>query len=122
MFCNDKESTSDVHRLQINTLCITLIEYCIVASRETVPRAKPNVKKIAGWSENVKDSRDTSLLWHWVWLESGKPMTGYVYSIMKRTRHRYHYAVRCAKRKSTVTTRTKLAENISNSTEFWREV
>ena len=122
MFCNDKECTSDVHRLKINTLWGTLIEYCIIASRETVPLARPNVKKIAGWSENVKDSRNTSLFWHWVWLEAGKPMTGYVYFIMKRTRHRYHYAVRCAKRKCTVTIRTKLAENISNSTEFWREI
>ena len=38
------------------------------------------------------------------------------------TRHRYHYAVRCAKRKSAETTRTKLAENISNSKDFWQEL
>ena len=83
MFCNDKECTSDVHRLQINKLCRALIEYCIIASRETVPLARPNVKKIAGWSENIKESPDTSLFWHCVWLEAGKPMTGFVYSIMK---------------------------------------
>ena len=122
MFCNEKKCTCDVHRWQINTLCSTLIKYCIIVSRETVPLGRHNVKKFAGWSENVKDSRDTSLFWHWVWLEADKPMTGYVYYFMKRTRHRYHYAVRRAKRKSTVTTRTKLAENISNCTEFWREV
>ena len=49
-------------------------------------------------------------------------MTGHVYCIMKRTRHRYHYAVRCAKRKSAETMRTKLAENISNSKDFWQEL
>ena len=108
--------------MQINKLCSTLIEYCIIASRETVPLARPNAKKIAGWCDNVKDSRDTSLFWHWVWLEAGKPMTGHVYCIMKRTRHRYPYAVRCAKRKSAETTRTKLAENIANSKDFWREL
>ena len=75
-----------------------------------MPLARPNAKKIAGWCDNVKESRDKSLFWHWVWLEAGKPMTGHVYCIMKRTRHRYHYAVRCAKRKSTETTRIKLAK------------
>ena len=78
MFCTDKECTNDLHRMQINKLCSTLIEYCIIASRETVPLARPNAKKIAGWCDNVKDSRDTSLFWHWVWLEAGKPMTGHV--------------------------------------------
>ena len=118
MFCTDKECTNDLHRMQINKLCSTLIEYCIIASRETVPLARPNAKKIAGWCDNVKESRDTSLFWHWVWLKAGKPMTGHVYCIMKRTRHRYHCAVRCAKRKSIETTSTKLAESISNSKDF----
>ena len=34
MFCTDKECTNDLHRMQINKLCSTLIEYCIIASIE----------------------------------------------------------------------------------------
>ena len=49
-------------------------------------------------------------------------MTGHVYNIMKRTRHRYHYAVRCAKRRNTETIKSKLAENMSSSKDFWKEV
>ena len=41
---------------------------------------------------------------------------------MKRTRHQYHYAVRRAKRRTTETIRTKLAENMTNSKDFWREI
>ena len=36
---------------------------------------------------------------------------------MKRTRHQYHYAVRCCKKQ-----KQKLAEIISNSTRFWNEI
>ena len=49
-----------------------------------------------------------------------KPMAGHIYCIMRRTRHQYHYAVRRAKRRTTETIRTKLAENMTNSTDFWR--
>ena len=49
-------------------------------------------------------------------------MNGYVYNIMKRTRHQYHYAIRCAKRNNTEIIRTKLADNMSNSNDFWKEL
>ena len=41
---------------------------------------------------------------------------------MKRTRHQYHYAIRCAKRNNTEIIRTKLADNKSNSKDFWKEL
>ena len=41
---------------------------------------------------------------------------------MKRTRHQYHYVVRCCKRNKLNIQKQKLAENVSNSTEFWKEV
>ena len=51
--------------------------------------ARLNANKIVGWSEQIKDARDRSLFWHWVWLEADQPMTGHMYNIMKRTRHQY---------------------------------
>ena len=77
---------------------------------------------IPGWNEQVKSYKETSLFWHWIWLEAGEPMNGYVYNIMKRTRHQYHYAIRCAKRNNTEIIRTKLADNMSNSKDFWKEL
>ena len=56
-----------------------------------------------------------------MWQEAGKPQTVTVYSIMKRTRHQYHYAVRCSKKKLKVQ-KQKLSESISHSTLFWNEI
>ena len=102
-----------INNSQIATPGIVCLQDHIV-----VKQNQPNNTRDVGWELGAGDS----LFWHWVWLEAGKPMTGHVYCIMKRTRHRYHYAVRCAKRKSTETTRTKLAENISNSKDFCQEL
>ena len=41
---------------------------------------------------------------------------------MKRTRHRYHYAIRSCKKNKLKIQKQKLAENISNSTNFWKEL
>ena len=40
---------------------------------------------------------------------------------MKRTRHRYHYAIRSCKKKKEKILKIKLVENISNSKDFWSE-
>ena len=48
--------------------------------------------------DQVAPEKDRSLLWHWIWCESGRPNSGFIYDIMKRTRHQYHYAVRCCKK------------------------
>ena len=74
----------------------------------------------AGWTDHVKPVRDRSVFW--MWLESGKPNTGFIYQIMKRTRHQYHYAVgRCKSNKLNIQ-KQRLAENIHNSTNFGREI
>ena len=49
-------------------------------------------------------------------------MNGYVYTIMKRTPHQYHYSIRCAKRNNTEIIRTKFADNMSNSKDFWKDL
>ena len=41
---------------------------------------------------------------------------------MKRTSHQYHYTVRRCKLSKQETQRTKLAENIDDSTMFWSEL
>ena len=101
---------NDVHRTQINEMCSTIISICLSASANTISRARPQCKIVPGWNKKVKDALNTSQLWHWIWLEAQKPLAGHIYCIMKRTRHQYHYAVGRAKRRTTETIRTKLAE------------
>ena len=57
-----------------------------------------------------------------MWLESGKPNTGFIDQIMKCTRHQYHYAVRRCESNTLNIQKQWLAENIHNSTNFWREI
>ena len=92
------------------------------ASEQCIPQAKSRAREMPGWTDHVKPERELSLFWHWIWLESGKPNTGFVYQIMKRTRHQYHYAIRCCKKNKIRIQKEKLAENISNSNDFWREI
>ena len=94
----------------------------MAASAECVPTVRPRASEVSGWNDQVKPERDRSLFWHWIGLESGKPNTGFVYQIMKRTRHQYHYAVRCCKKNQLNIQKQKLAENMSSSTNFWKEL
>ena len=57
-----------------------------------------------------------------MWQEAGKPQTGVVYNVIKRTRHQYHYVVRCCKRQKFEIQKQKITENILNSTTFWKEI
>ena len=55
-------------------------------------------------------------------MESGRPNSGFIYDIMKRTRHQYHYAVRCCKKN-----KLKIQKEVSKiyfriPKDFWKEL
>ena len=50
--------------------------------------------------------------------EAGKPNNGYIYHILKGTRHQYHYAIRLCKKSKQMIQKQKLAENISQHVDF----
>ena len=120
--CTDWHCECPEHRNEIDELCHLIIECCISASLESIPLSRPGGKDIPGWTDQVKPERDQSLFWHWMWMEAGKPRNGYIYDIMKRTKHRYHYAVRCCKRQKLEIQKQKLTENVSSSRDFWTEI
>ena len=98
LVCTNCKCTNDFHKHAIDFLCHSIICSCMAVSAECVPTARPRAREVIGWTDQVKPERDRSLFWHWFWLETGKPNTGFVYQIMKYTRHQYHYAVRCCKK------------------------
>ena len=120
--CTNWNCQCTQHKDGLDSLCQTLIDYCIDASRDTIPKSRPVGSNIPGWEKLVKPDRDRSLFWHWMWQEAGKPQHGLVYSIMKRTRHQYHYAVRCCKSRKLELHKQKIADNVSNGTVFWKEL
>ena len=40
---------------------------------------------IPGWNERVQAQHDTSLFWHDIWVQCGRPHNGEVADIMRRT-------------------------------------
>ena len=111
-----------VHRHQIDDFCNDILKCCIETGVNTIPLRKKCNGEIVGWNDTIKPEREHSLFWHWLWLECGKPNHGYVYDIMKRTRARYHYAIRCAKRNEYETRKLKLASTKCGSSDMWREL
>ena len=112
------------HRICIDDLCNSIIASCTKAANITIPSCKPKsvASEVPGWSDEVEPERNRSLFWHWIWLEFDKPRSGFFYDIMKRTRHRYHYAIRSCKKQKQDIQKRKLVENISNSKDFSLEI
>ena len=52
----------------------------------------------------------------------GKPYNGVVYDLMKRSRHVYHYSVRCVKKNKINAQKQRLAGSFYKNTSFWKNV
>ena len=106
----------------IDNTCDTVVKYCIDSGLTSIPSSRLNVREVPDWNDEIRQAKDQSLFWHWIWLESGRPNTGHVYAIMKRTRHQYHYSIRRCKLNTQEIQRTKLAESFLDPTMFWSEL
>ena len=51
-----------------------------------------------GWNQYVKPFRDDSLFWHSVWVSAGRPNNTALHQVMKSTRTKYHYAIKCVRK------------------------
>ena len=106
-------------------MCTYLIDSCINSSDIAFPHIYTNCKRsVPFWNEEVKSLRETSLFWHFLWKECGKPNTGHVNMIMKATRANYHRAVKVLKRNKKANSLERFAANVCNSTDrdFWTEI
>ena len=58
-----------------------VVNSCIVASDMCLPKTgvtKGSSKVIPGWNEHVQTQQDTSLFWHDIWVQCGRPHNGEV--------------------------------------------
>ena len=106
-FCKDIHCKCLKHMSEIDSLGHFIIDACVTSGLNCIPLARSSGRDMPGWTEQVKPERDRSLLWHWIWRESGKPRSGVVYDIMRRAKHSYHYAV-CSCKKKFETQKQKL--------------
>ena len=98
----------------------------LAAANDAIPATAKRCfqSRLPGWSEIVEPLRDKSLFWHNMWLEYGRPKTGAVADVMRRTRAEYHYAIRRIKRNDYDIIKERFADAIltNRCRDLWAEV
>lgn len=124
--CHDPLCKNVNHSLELNTYASAITDACITAANINIPHTgwAGGRKPIPGWTEHVEPVRNKSVFWHKIWIESGRPKTGVVADIMRRTRASYHYAIRCVKRDERSIVRQRFAAAIicNSQRDLWSEV
>ena len=123
--CNNVRCSTDQHINDIDQLCNAVVNSCTRAGQLCIPQSSGRCRKcVPYWQEEIQPLKDSALFWHWIWRECGKRNNGAVYDVTRRTRHRYHYAMRAAKNRDFDLRKQRLAEACSenNTKDMWREL
>ena len=97
--CSNVNCNSPNHRADIDKFTTDVLSSVENATYINIPPLKaPHQKTIPGWTEFVKPFKDDACFWHAIWVSCGKPLNCQVFYIMKRTRNKYHYAIRRVKK------------------------
>ena len=99
--CQDLKCKENSHSESRDGFVLDLMGAVIESSHAAIPMVggrqgavRSDSRCVPGWKEEVAPSREASLFWHSVWLSAGRPNTGQLWEIMKRTRNKYHHALR----------------------------
>jgi len=100
LLCRDVTCTDPEHLSALNTYASDLTNACIEASYKHIPCTENRASSghLPGWNSYIKPLRDKSLFWHHIWVDCGRPRSGYVTDIMRSTKAACHRAVRHIKR------------------------
>lgn len=118
LLCNNK-----AHNVAINTYCDAIIDSCIKAGKETLPKSKIKSFNKPFWNEFVKPHRECALLWGQIWHDCGEPLDGIVSSIYKKVKREYHYAVRYVNQHDKQLRKQRMTQCLltNNNRDFWDE-
>ena len=118
VFCNNNEHAASIQQMHDD-----IISACIDAS-DNIPITKKNRKNLPGWNEFVSPEREKALFWRSIWINNGSPRQGYVADIMRRTRAKYHYAIRRIRNNSQLIKKRVMARAVAQkcSRQLWTEV
>ena len=65
----------------------------------------------------MKEHAENAKLWHDVWIQSGKPRHGDIANMKRKTRLKYHYAIRYVMKENIRIRNNKMGEAISNNND-----
>ena len=122
--CKDRKCI--IHNEQIHQLHKQIIEVCNKASNACLPHTtgKNSRKVVPGWNEYVKEHAENAKVWHDVWVQSGKPKQGDIANMKRKTRLKYHYAIRYVTKENIRIRNNKMGEAVSSNNDrvLWDEV
>ena len=107
------------HKDSISELYNDIIRYCLDADK-VLPKTSSTQRQqnvVAGWNEYVKTHKDEAIFWHQVWLDNGRPPQGNIALNRRRTRAKYHYAVKYVDKEKDRIKSNRMAEAIANSND-----
>ena len=116
----------ELHSSFISSLHEHIVSSLVTAAQESItftqPCSKPN-RTHPGWNEFVKPFQSEALDWHSVWINSGRPQSGFVYDMRRSTRKAYHEKVDSVLKREKQIKGIRIADSYlnSNSRDFWKE-
>ena len=115
LHCIDVHCTDVNHRLQIDMYAHDVMQAISDSVDNNIPfsRVSSDSKPpVPGWHEYVKPFRDDALFWLNVWKSAGKPENCVLHNVMKRTRNKYHYAIRKIRKHESAVRKDKFFQDI----------
>ena len=104
-----------------------IVNALVMASDDAIPMStasKSKSKVVVGWNDNVEHYFRTSLFWHKLWVECGRPEQGIIANIHRTTRNLYHKTRKQVLRNEGLIISDKLSQSSVNesSNVFWKKV
>jgi len=126
LLCDDVFCCNAEHIAGLSQFADHITAACLKSAAECIPSTKPcgASGRIPGWTEHVAPLRSQSLFWHRLWQDCGKPHSGIVADIMRRSRARYHAAVRQIRRQQADIVNDRIAAALAENSNrnFWDEI
>ena len=101
MECKNVHCKEDSHIRRMDDYTKNVLDAVDRSISNVAKKNRSNISKakvVPGWSEIVSPFADEAKFWSAIWVSAGKPLNTSLHHIMKRTRNRYHYAIRKCKR------------------------
>ena len=115
------------YKFQLQLLHDHLIHSCMLAAERTIPFTKPDNKQHrnkSGWNEHVSKEFDHALHWHILYLQHGRPQSGFINEKRKFTKYIYHKKVIQIDSYQKRIKKTRIAKGFieNRSRDFWSEI
>ncbi|MFI5407479.1 MAG: hypothetical protein ACHQ1D_13325, partial [Nitrososphaerales archaeon] len=109
------------HKTIINCNYKSIVEALRFSEHSTIPRI-PHTALKPFWNAKLDDLKSKSILWHNIWVDSGKPSTGLVYRIKTSCKLNYKLAIKNAFFEYENSLKDDLFDNLlkKDSESFWK--